>query len=506
MQKIITFLNKKHFLVLLLLFIFSALLRTPGLNRGLTWNEVTFLIPVEIWQKQGAIENNFNPIDTYPGDANKNIISRMADAEGNSYYTSYPPFVFIAPFLTFKLLGVTAGSFSLRAFNLVVIFISILLIYHLVLYLFKHRGTALFAAIAYMFSYVIFYQAFNYTPESFVTWIFILGIYLSLKIVNNDYNKLVLAVFPITIFLMAYTDWIGFLFPFVVFVYSLINKNRIKLFWYLISVVTLLPMLSLGFTLWQYSLINGFDGLFNYFLGKYSQRSLGLVGEEHPYTGVGIFLDPNSYTNIAQYYLYGFFGQIASFLVLLILLVLADKFTELKSIFKENKSRILPAICFSVLPIVIHHIVLFQTIVTHTTSMQKSATFVVILLSWCFYTAYKLILNNKIGLNLKKFYLTSFTVLIFVSALFSLKSQGLHYSDGYESWGKFIREEAKDDEVVFLEGIYPTSQFDYYSKRNVAGFSMLENSYDLIKKNGLKKGIIFYLDDNSNFAYRRVSL
>ena len=121
-------LSRTAFLIMLLIFSISVLIRLPSLNRPLSKHHefvtAISLRVLQIWDKEGGAKYNYVPVMNYGGEANKHINNHAStveygveDAEGNYYYLSHPPLAYMAPYFVFKVLNIKPTVFSLQAFQ-----------------------------------------------------------------------------------------------------------------------------------------------------------------------------------------------------------------------------------------------------------------------------------------------------------------------------------------------------------------------------------------------------
>ena len=88
-------LSGKSFLILLLIFMISVVIRIPNIDRPLSKHHefvtAISLRVIQIWHEDGGANYNYVPVMNYPGKANKNINNHasptggMLDKNGNYY-------------------------------------------------------------------------------------------------------------------------------------------------------------------------------------------------------------------------------------------------------------------------------------------------------------------------------------------------------------------------------------------------------------------------------------
>src|SRR5881394_4054016 len=166
------------------IFALSVAARLPLLNKPLChsseWLSSTVLRHLTIWHEVGISRAHFAPIMTYPGKANRNInnnASDLTDAEGNYYYTSYPPLAYYVPYAIFESLHLVPSVLALQVLNLALHLISGIFVYFILKALLKSESRvypAIFAFVFYIFSpETLWFQANVYMSDMFAQPLFI---------------------------------------------------------------------------------------------------------------------------------------------------------------------------------------------------------------------------------------------------------------------------------------------------------------------------------------------
>ena len=129
------FSRNKNLLLLLFLFAVSIAMRLPNLNKSLArhheWLSAHVLVTETAWNKASISEYYFSPVYKYGEDITlqADFFSVVKDKNANTYYVSYPPFCFIAPYLFFKLFCLTPSFFGLQIFSLLIqLFTALILV------------------------------------------------------------------------------------------------------------------------------------------------------------------------------------------------------------------------------------------------------------------------------------------------------------------------------------------------------------------------------------------
>lgn len=494
---------------LILIFLVSVLVRYPNINRPLSKHyESVTAIPLrvlQIWAIEGAEKFHYNPVMNYSGKANKYINNnasksdKMIDEAGNYYYVSQPQFAFILPHLIFELFHIKPTVLSLEIFHLFINFFSAVFIYLITCLLSIQRPfkqvfiPGLIAFSVYLFSpAVLWFQANTYMSDTLVQLPFILAVYTILKLLMRKrfYSIKYLLYYAIFLFLMIYTSFLGIFFAASVFLYSLIKLRRETVFLPLIFVTLLISFFAVFTITKQYSQINGLEA--------YLIQMIEQISENGIFSGETFF---GFLTRKMMELKYLFFNYATSYLPIFLLLISFGFLTLSKAkmglVFTKNGYRFL---WFSALPILIFHFILLDYS-GHDFVMLYAAVFLSVLVG----ILYDKLKRAKI---LSPYLINASVVLVIVLSL------GIYYyinRPGDYSWkgdyyaqskeiGLFIKNNAKADEVVYLQGnIVLDPQLIVYAERNIIKLPKTNIDSSLLKQ----KSIIFTVDENLNIEITR---
>ena len=494
----------------------SVAIRIPQLNRPLSKHHefVTahVLRTMEIWNQQGAEHYHFNPVMSYDGAANKFINNQTTenyDAEGNSYYLSYPPFAFILPYFVLGGWMNAPTVFSLQLFNMLLHLIECFLLYQICLLLLPRfvssqieiNKIGIIAVLVHLFSpCLLWFHGNVYFTDMPALTFFLLNVWLWLKysedrMVRGDTNHgekkqlWVLIAFFISSFLFSYTEYLGVTYAIVIFIYSIFNR---KYFFTAISICAG-SVCAIALMLYKYSLIGGWGKLMEFMQLRYSVRGVS------PHSSLtNLFL---SWKIIVINYLTGF----APCILLLAVLILINR----KKIFKRKffnhsifsrlevrdfnfASTIIKIFIVLLAPVLLHHI-LFLNASGHDFQQMKASPFFAITIAMGIVAAnknwIKIIFSIALVANIILFYL--------INSPGKISLTGDNY-DVFLQEGKFIHENASNDEVVFLNGILDEPQLVWYAQRNLRTIRSTDEAYNFLKQHNLPKGIIFTFDRKQN--------
>ncbi len=272
-------------LILIFLFTVSIVVRLPNLNRPLSRHyehgTATILRHLQIWYEDGGLKHKFCLIGTYNNKADKNINNqgRLRDSEGNFYFTSYPPFATVFPYILFRVLGIYPNVLSLEVFNLILHSICCFLVFQIVslitvgYYTERPNIPAFVAFIMYLFSpATLWFHSNAYFQDIAVQPLFILGTYLFLRFIVDGAKRVYYVLLGLINFFMIFTEWLGVFFAFSIFLYFLtdIKRQEVRRILYIITITSIA---SLTLITWQYSQIDGLGSFTKISIKRYLGRT-----------------------------------------------------------------------------------------------------------------------------------------------------------------------------------------------------------------------------------------
>ena len=497
--------------MLVAIFAVSVLIRVPLLNKPLShpreWLTATVLRHLEIWNDESLAATHFAPITTYPGAANRNInneASEHKDALGNYYYTSFPPLAYYAPYFTFKLLHISPGVLPIQIFSLVLHFISGLMIYFSVRLLLEpdeHSWVpALVAYTIYIFSpLTLWLQANVYMSDIFAQVVFGAGIYLLLRWAKLGGSRRLAFDIGVLTFCFVYSDWLGVLFAAGVVLYAVTQRTQPGS-WRVAIAASVGTTAALALTFWQYSQISGLHSFLFSLTHRFALRS-----------GIGQQVDLNLH-------LWGLLGWLfiltyyalahgADILLLILWAALLGKERAL------NLPRHIKLAFFfgAVVPVLLHHLILFNYTAAHEFSVLKASPAIAVLAG---------LLASKLWQNPSLVRGHSLLLLFASSALCCAVCVWQYWLltgprfPGYKTIGDFIAQNARPNEIVFAEYRRPSTAADrplpqivYYAHRNIAVWQDEPYARQLSLKNGISKVVVFTINtaETKVIAVRRMS-
>ena len=204
---------------LLAVFLASCFYRGSAVDKKFALSDATYhvLLTMQAYEDSGLSVHSLLPIQTYGAEYNKHINngpSLIQDKNGNSFYVSFSPMGFYAPYLFCKLLGLPLTVSSIYIFNCLLMLVSASLCARLVYIVFRRVEFAGVAFVAYIFiPEVMFTQGIVYWHHSLSQVFLLLQLVLFHKLVfGNPKNKLIWqSLFLAVRFIYPYIEWTGFI-------------------------------------------------------------------------------------------------------------------------------------------------------------------------------------------------------------------------------------------------------------------------------------------------------
>lgn len=330
-----------------LLSVIYLVIFAPQLSNEIATNNHNLIITlttIENWDNEGISNHNFNLIHSWgnPGDLGVHYYKRVMNQEGRNYFVSYPPFATIAIYPFLKLLPQAYYPIGFKLFGMFIHILTFFLLLHLLKKLkYEH---ALFSAALFLFFPASIVLSGMYYPEQLILLVLIL---LTSQILKG--TKLIALGF--LSFILVYTDWLGWIAITVIgasylFQFKLVRQSQFY-------AIVLGGIIGGGLVAFQYSLIDGVEGLIHGLKIRYIERA-GLFPERYSDRGVNI-VSFNSWV----YYLV----HLGPLLLIPVVLAL---------VFKYRFRAIHPVVfCVIVLPILIHLVVLFNSNILHFQNLSK---------------------------------------------------------------------------------------------------------------------------------------
>lgn len=440
-------------------------------------------------------EHKFLPIFTLKGDYNKYIddlpTASAMDQYGNVYYTSFPPFGFIAPYIFFKAFSLDITPVNIRLFNLFIHFISILFIFEFIILLLKvlnrkeNYFVAFLGSMIYLFSLeALWSHSIVYWHHSLVQpiWLFMLILFLR-GLRDKKYHYV---CFFILNFILDYTEWTGYIISGTFFVASayLYLKNREDKFKKLSWITGLSSILSGVVMILHFSLNIEIKDYFSNLFFRAGERGF-------------------EFTKIIGL-LSGYKKSFGPFIILSLVLGSCV-------LFKFKKEKKIPKyvwlILFLTLTPLVENILMLNHATVYTFDRLKLIipliTMICIFIEYLgkrYYKVISLFITLCIILSIFNYYDT-YTLDRFTKTYL--------YQD--KNFGEFVKKNVSKDEIAFVNKVVRGDQI-FYSDRNIVERTYnIETVKEFLEKRNYKKGKLIlvggkYFDDpNQELYYGNVS-
>lgn len=511
-------------LTMLALFAASVFIRLPHMGRplgeGHEWLTSTVVRNLMIWEEEGALKDRFLPIFTYPGKANKfinNQGSEHMDAAGNYYYTSYGPLAYVVPYLVLKALGQQVTVFGVQCFNLGVHLVAAVLVFVVAAHIIRPQRPMefvppLLAYAFYVFSAATLWLHSNvYMADMFVQPLWILCVLLVLRYSETAEPRWPhLAAICASVAATVMAEWIGVFFAAAVGAYALLQPDR-RRYRGLLAAAATGVVVGVGSIVIHYSTINGLDGFAASSAAKFAVRS-GL-GSGSTYSIKSL----ESWIAIVRNYGVAY-GVIPGAIILAVAVavgVVAAKDWK-RGVHTAMWRR--AGIAFALLggSIALHHLVFFDFTAVHFFAMLKTA--VVFALVFCV-AAYRALgsAGAEAASPSRKAMAAVVPVTVAIAAVSSVTTYERHAvdwrNDLYQRIGTAIAAESRPEECVFVRGheseaaVYVGPQIVLYAHRNIASWESTSAAVELMRRQGVLRGIVFSLDPTAGVTgYERFVL
>lgn len=498
--------------IILILFFISVVIRIPHLDRPLSkhheFNAAMILIPMEVWDQTPSSEHHYAPIMNFPNAGDKglnNMTLEELQKNGNFYYLSFPSATYLLPYLSFKLIGVSASPLALQVFNMLVHLLCALLLYRIVRFLtMKNSGDisetnqsdqlpAIVAAAVFLFSPTpLWFFGNGYTHHTLVILFILWTVLISLRILhgNTHVRKWDWAQLFLALTLAVLTAWSAYLLAFILFCIALRRWFQTKEINAFLVIPILAVALGSSLTYWQFSSVVGSDVFLTYLKDRFLVRS----GSE---SGVGTSI-LHLFAALGKWYAIGFLP------ILIFILYQILRLKTLRFHFSEKERTFLIVIitlCFS------HHFLLGEFTAAHNYSVLLDGVLISGLSG--------LLLSRMIDAKLKTWLLYSLLGLVFLASItqyYYINRIGDYGQNGdrydfMQTIGETMRENSTEDEVLFVMNLNdkPAPQVMYYAKRNFHHVKSLNEADSLMKMYDIQKSKVFVIKDQVVVEIRTLS-
>ncbi|MCO5248435.1 MAG: hypothetical protein M9887_05750 [Chitinophagales bacterium] len=481
----------KMFNVLIFLFVCTLLIRLPNLNRPISkhheFNTAFFLIPMDVWDNDGIFKHGFLPSYNYSNPSDKEIGHPIGIPNGNKdgdyYYLSLPSFSYVLPYLLFKLFFIPIAPLSLQVFNLIIHFLTIVMLFRLLKMCFDEKS-ALIGSLVFLFSPVLMWFFGNgYTHHVLGTALFVAVVYF-LFLYLNIHKKYALYLFGFIFCLLLLTEWIGVLLGatiFLLFVLKLKEDKYRKILFTLI--ISGLPVLLIFY--YQYVVFIGLDNYIAYQANRLNVRS---TLANHSFT---LF---HQFWGLMKWYIVGYGVWLVMILGLLgLYLAKKDKFKI--SIYQKY------LFILSILPVWMYHFLFMEFTLAHDYSVLYDGLLLSFLVTFLTYYTFRDLqtTNGKVLASLLVIVCLSVGHYYYINRPGKISRNGDAYSI-YKDIGEEVKATIADDGMVFMKRSGESSsdpcnpQIVYYAKRSIKPVSSEEEAFAFMKEFHQYKGKLYIQD------------
>jgi len=489
---------RRPFLIILLAFAVSVVVRTPQLDRPLSAHH-EFCTPIALiilynWHTDGYYTHHGNPIVSFTGSADlypSGFADGPAQHDGLIYYFSHPPLAYDVPYALFRITGTAPSVIGLQLLNLAFHLITAWFLFLALKALYppeKKTLAPVFAAALYLFMPApLWFHGNVYMSDMFVQNFWVMHLAIALRMfLGYSLDKRLLLAFFITLFLSVLTSWLG-VFAAVASGLAALwkwKKERSARWLIPMALAALAVVLALSYTAWRYTRVVDFDQLIAFFQSRFEVR--GSVGLEE-----GVW--PHLKQMIVNYRM--------GFLPLLILFFAIALF-KLKG--RSNTTVLRPNsltlfILLTGLPVLLDHVFLLQY-ADHDFTVLKAGPIL------CGLAAIGIArLEERWSISL-------ITLTCFAGVLYFYRINPLPDKDGTRyaherNIGQAIAAEVLPNEAAFTLGSTPEPQVQWYAKRTLFRIDSMPQAEALMRAQQTPNGVVFRINDQEVTAAKiRVAL
>lgn len=486
--------------LLVALFLVSVAIRLPGLERPISkhheFNTAFFLVPMEIWERDGLARHDALPPYTYFLPNDKDIPGGIGIAAGEKhgtyYYLSFPALSYLVPYGMFRLLHVPPTPLGLRLFNLGLHLLLCLLLFAVLARLFPVEAACVGAAFHLFAPGTLWFHGNGYTHHVFAAFLVVATLHALSRVVFEPSRKIpALAWYSILLFLLFLTEWISVFFALTVVAVMFLARRRVPAARAVIACTIVATALGAGLLFYQYHAF-GWEQYLAYQRDRLQYRSTWL----NP--SVGFALLPLAWLKWT-FVSYG----------LWVPLIAALGSFAARGHRRDAPSMPAPARLFLplfIVPAVLHHIAFGQFTVEHDYAVIIDA------LGWAFLLAWGL---SRPSLSRRMLAVAiAATTVAGIAQYYFINRPGAYNQNGdpytiYQDIGETIRRTAAPDETLFITGFDDSvsannPQIVYYAKRNYQAVEREEDARAFLRAHHRAKGKLYVLEHGRVEAIRGI--
>jgi hypothetical protein len=478
----------------LILFLFSVVVRLPNLNRPLSkhyeFNTAVALINIISWRQAGGGNLfQYTPVMNFQHSGDKMPPNHLnIDKNGNWVYLSYGPGWYTLAYFMYQLFHLPPVPIYLELLNLVFHIITVLLFYYLLAYLIPDTHPSRYMMIlagcsAILFSPGPIWFLGNCYVNVGIMLPFVLGVFLLVVPMLQDPDKIqpgILLILALLIIILVYLDWYILCLSFMAAMGALIKIRHNRKYAWLLMVIILSVLSGVSLIFLQFSSHMGKDAVFNYWLHRFSVRSLN--------TGNSTLT-----TSLAYYFAY----FLSSFLPLILLLLIGFLYRKKKKI-PFGLSRVeVSFIVLSVSSLILYNFILFNWSSEHEFSV----------LPWCFLLAYLFARLTGLYKNQKMAAIQITVLIVFSVGQYYWINRPGHYSrDGlafnsFKLMGESLKE-IPPDHTIFMN-MEQNPMVEYYAGRNILRSPVADSVKNISKMLGVPRAVWV---DQKDYQVRKIQI
>ncbi len=471
------------------------------------WHSSTVVRHMMTWYEEGALTHHFAPPVTFPGTANRHINNHSSiedgrlgyqSDEGVYYYVSYPPFGYMAPYLTFLAFGVEPSVLALRIFNVVTQILCAGLLFVLMYGITRNTLASVGAYCLYLFTGISLFMHFaNYMSDMFVQVFFIALGLLFYEIISRKRairaDWMYYTAFTAVFCAMVYTEWLGICVAGFLFLYGIYARKEVYGIPFIVLSVTV-PSVMLMLMFVQYASVADLGTFLSVMADRYA------LGYHKSTLGEPVST-PMRFVQILAHYGKWYWMHITVVLISgLVLFFRKEIHSFLRSLSVPNTLAIL---LFFGVPVLLHHVLFFNWTAykIHFYSVLKTAPFFALVIP----LAFMHIAHTYKG-KLSTAVLILCMGIIFGGSLgtyaYHMRTQAGADNIEYCTLGTEFKKRSHPDEVIFIAPATQDGDFNEImssvivlcAERNFTMYRGPESAFELMRKNDTTKGIIFYIE------------
>ncbi len=480
---------------LVLIFIASVIIRIPNFNRPLSkhheFNAAMVLIGIDHWTENGGPSSTFYcPVLNYNNEGDRNLdlqTSLLTDKKGNLIYASFGAGWFLYPYYFFKLFGLTPSVATLTIFNVVLSLICMLLVFFIARKVFSEQdSTQPIKSLVTVFIFVLnpctlWYNGNGYVHEVMVLPFFLMQVNLFIDFLKDGtkLSKSRLLFYFIVTVLGVFSDWLCIVWLMVTFIYAMRKVAAERKWLSYLMVAFAAGLFSVLLVVLHYGYYLGVSDYITALAERYQSRG---------FLNINIQSAVYMLLKVGKHYL-------TSYSSVLLLFAIAGIVSLFRYVKRKESASPLPVfskqiIFLALATAFLHHILFIEFSSVHEYSVFKSSLFLS-LASCALLFAYRI----PIRIILVVFFTASLFQYYYINRIGEISFNGDRY-DYTAVTGKIINQNAKADEVVFVDDSQMRPQISYYAKRTILNASTLKEAKLVLRQQpGKQKGVWFEIEN-----------